>query len=477
MLFDGVPFLDLLKRKRTFSDEALAALTRVVEKKSGGRLLFDAGQFPLNDPSLAEPELIARALRERGVLLSCSLSERLPDEPPTKAWRAQCSGERRQQVGGASWTSHEDALYATLAEALERFIWTERTEHFESPVRANVAAMRSEKRAMLAPERFVSFSSAHRNADRRKQLRDDASYQWIRARSLVSGNALFIPAQVASGVKLDHDEPLIRDRNTNGLATFPTKDGAELAGMLELIERDAYLILWLNRLSAPRIALEALRAREPKIDAVLRTLARYRMRLHAVQMPTDAPTHAILAVIEDETGHAPRFSVGLKAHRDLSRAVEKAALEALRARSGVRRAPSVAGAEQRETPVDRIGHRERLYYWADPAHADELSFLIEGAEVEVNGAVWESDSESEHRARILAWCKARSYECVSVSLTHSPWNPTPWHIAMIVMPDLHHLWLTEPNRQLAGDRWRSVPPLFDLPVRSEPYLDGPHPFS
>ena len=57
-------------------------------------------------------------------------------------------------------------------------------------------------------------------------------------------------------------------------------------------------------------------------------------------------------------------------------------------------------------------------------NAKNLEFLIAGDEGRATESEWEHDTDEEHGARIVEWCRARGYECVSVALGASKSNPT-----------------------------------------------------
>src|SRR5207253_8679983 len=62
-----------------------------------------------------------------------------------------------------------------------------------------------------------------------------------------------------------------------------------------------------------------------------------------------------------------------------------------------------------KTPASEIGHIERVYYWGEKDNSRKLEFLIAGEEKEVVTASWENDTEEEHLARIINWCREKGY--------------------------------------------------------------------
>lgn len=479
MIIDGIPATrtdegaDLPRR-------AVAAFLRFIERKLDVSVIKNTRGLP-QDSSLSEPLRLAKLLQERGVIKKLGRLPDLPDEPRTKSWYAICNDPTDHQVAGMSHESDSDALYAALAEGLERYLWFTQNDYFVKPTKATTLRIRKTG-ACIAPEEFAGFSDEQRAHDPEKQLRPDAEYLWVQGTSLVTGTRVYIPAQVVSraglqGLQGGGKEPLIRQPTTNGLATWPTQTGARLAGVNEVIEREAYMIMWLNQMTLPRISLAPLCSRHPALARSIEACGRYRLKTHVVRLLTDAPTHAVAVVIEDLSGIAPRFAIGLKAHRSLPSAIQKAMTEALRSRRGYRLWSDGGNTWNAKTKTDEMGHRERLHYWGTPGHAKNLEFLIQGQEIVAEPAAWENDTEAEHLQRITRWCAAKGFECISVSPGTSSKNPSSLHVEMVVMPQLQPMYLTEPARLFGGTRWRDVPTAFGYTPLKKPFADRPHPFS
>ena len=480
MIFDCLPYTQYaesaaadpkLKRARLFIE--------FIERKLGAKFVYDASSLTFQRPDLAEALTIAHRLQERGIVKSLRRASTLPDEPALRQWVALCGGAKGNAAGGSSVDDDEAAILATLAEGLERYLWNAQSDYFRKPECATSAEI-AKRGTYIAPERFASFSKSQREQDPELQLTPATKYLWIQGESLVNGKKTFLPAQTVGGIHQHSGtsikEPLIRGKITTGLATWPTRAGAHLAGALEVIERDAFMILWLNQLTLPRISLAPLAPKSSSLKILLDRCARYRLKVHAVQMITDAPTHAMCVVVEDISGHDPKYFLGLRAHRSLTHAIEKATLEALRGRIRYRNW-SAQNKWDPQTPLDRIGHTERVYYWGTAENSSGLDFLVRGKEIEATSAVWEDDSPEQHLDKIIAWCRTAGYECVSVSLGTSRVNPTPWHVEMVVIPELQPLHLTERRRHLGGKRLKSIPEKFGYTPRSEPFIDAPQPFA
>ena len=127
-------------------------------------------------------------------------------------------------------------------------------------------------------------------------------------------------------------------------------------------------------------------------------------------------------------------------------------------------------------PEDVV-HLDRYSYWIDAERAQKLAFLIKGPVEKLPVSPWINDTPQGHFDRIVRWCTEKNYDLISVSLSASKRNPLPWHIEMVVMPDLQPMHQTERFPYLDGPRLKDVPKQFGYSARSEPFADEPHPFA
>ena len=486
MLEDTIPF-ELVQKATNPSgigSRGVQALINFLEKTFGARFVYKKNAVPFNKPELLDLCIIAEKLKKAGVIDYYYKMKRPSDEPPLYAWSAKIASTRGTEHSGSggSASSERLALTATLAEAVERHIWFEKTDYFTSPT-VGTASKLAQKGSILDPERFAGFSETQRKQIGSLRLSPNSEYLWIRGHSWVSGKSVWVPAQAVSGDRELREErkkagePFILSHSTNGLATGQGREQAVLSGALELIERDAYVVMWLNQLTLPQLDLQALCAQNNTLADLIEKTKQYRLNVSAVRMLTDAPTYAVCVVVEDTTGNVPKVMIGMRADKNLAYATEKALLEALRIRITAR-------SMQERPPEDwspakkalDIGHMDRLLYWMTDNRSERLRFLTQGP-VQHFAEPWEQDSDVEHLERIVGWARAKGYEFASVAMTHAKSNVTPWHIEKVIVPELQQIYLHERTRNLGGKRLSEIPTLFGYTARAEPYLDDPHPFA
>jgi len=483
MLKDVVPFdrVWIALHGSSRSAEAVASFIRFLERRLGAEFVYDQARIGYTPFELIELLELAETLRARDIIRSYGRNPDLPDEPRVAHWYTEYVAEGHKKSAGSSLDDEPLALTKALSEALERHLWYEH-DQFASLRSAPLSVMEREE-AILHPMRFAGFSGSQRKQHPRLAFSSTDSFLWVKGYSWVGEKSVWVPAQIVSGhTKLrafspSSQEPVIRSSITTGLATHPLRTNALLSGALEVIERDAYSITWMNQLTPPRMDIEELSKRSESLARLIARCHQYRLLPHALRLPTDAPAYAVCAVLEDATGTLPRFSVGIKANRNPERAVEGALLEALRAHLGTRqRKLSPQNDWDPNTKAAAVMQYERLLYWAEEGRGDRLAFLIRGDIVPPVRELWEADTDAEHFTRIVAWCKEKGYELASVPFTDAAANVPGWHIEFVVIPELQPLHYNEKFPYCGGDRLTEMPRQLGYSSR-EPYLDDPHPFA
>ena len=303
MLIDAISF-EVLWGK---SKPGIQAFVRFLERRLGGTFVFERARIPFGREDLVDLLEVAERLRAAKIIHSYGPVGGFPDEPRFFQWRATLVHEGGV-AGGMSRGSDRSALISTLAEAVERHLWY--TVEFSDVVRASARDILAQGHVLL-PEQFAGFTREQRANIQRLTLHPDAEYRWVCGQSLVSGKPVWVPAQVASGkygienFRKGH-EPVILEPITTGMAAGPSQAFARLGGALEIIERDAFMITWLNQISPPRIDLAKFNKKSSDVRALLAKCARYRLSVDAMLLPSDAPAYTVCVVVHDEHLCAPQ---------------------------------------------------------------------------------------------------------------------------------------------------------------------------
>jgi ribosomal protein S12 methylthiotransferase accessory factor len=218
----------------------------------------------------------------------------------------------------------QDATTVCLAEAAERY-----SARFHGDERIAAVPVRELEGSAIALSTLALASDSQ--LSRRGELNStlpprlriphspapDAPGGWAEAVSLISGERRYVPAAY---VYMGYDPEFPAD--TNGCAAGVNVENARLAGLHELIERDAVSIWWYNRVSRPPVDISAIRSR--RIEAAFEAACESGRSVQLLDLTTDFGIPVCVAIGSSDTRG---ILLGLAAHSDPECCVWKALAE------------------------------------------------------------------------------------------------------------------------------------------------------
>ena len=309
-------------------------------------------------------------------------SDYAPDEPGFVLWRSELAptsplsdgGYRRVSTAGGRGLTATEARIGAVFEALERYCLSiyRRADLTVTTHRALVAAGAD----TLDPVELAG-------APTRPHLRD-CPLSWTTATSVLTGEPVRVPAQlVYLPYAFPDGEPVLRDPLTTGAAGGLGAGFAVRNGLLEVVERDAVMLLHYRRLRPPVLAPGVFAGTD--VSWLLAEMRRYGLGCTLFHVDTGLPAHVVVCRVDDATGVGPAQSVGSKAAASMVDAARGAILEAALLRRALRlRAAKVrAVAEHYLADLSSIDCLQaRSHTWAQPEMTSHLDYLTAaGAEV------------------------------------------------------------------------------------------------
>lgn len=379
--------------------------------------------------------------------------------------------------GNGSGRTAGEASAAAVAEAVERY-----SACYVADGVAVVASARELGANAVAPERFALHSERQHAVHRFPYARftRDTDVAWVRASALPSGEPAYLPAQlVYLAWRPLPGEVRIGNSTSNGLAAHATVEEAVLRGLLELVERDAFMITWTARLSWPRLTWKGSARLE---DFERRYLHPTGIRVAAVDLSAFWKLPCVLGIARsDATGEAP-IGVGAAAAPTVEAAVEKALDEAVRVRSWANAVRLRDPHGARVPPPEKIRRfDEHVAFYARDENAGRAGFLDASGERRHVRDVPRLEGESV-RPRIEAICArlhAEGASAYAVDVTAPDVRDAGLRVVRVVAPELCALDVEHAARRLGGRRLYDVPRqlgLRDDALSATELNPDPHPF-
>ncbi|MBE9005440.1 YcaO-like family protein [Fortiea sp. LEGE XX443] len=377
-------------------------------------------------------------------------------------WQAELANFqlRKQQddlrYGVGRGMTDEQAIFGAVGEAIERYcggIVDPRQLIFSSYAELGDNA--------VYPPAFFSFSEKQYSDPTFPYPAFDPTTQtsWMPALSLVSNQQVFVPAFM---VYLDWDSDLEGDYilpvTSNGMASGPNLEFAAYGGLCELIERDAFIITWLNRLPAPRIYF----AHRPGIETeILRHYNRFGVELVAFDFTTDIKVPVVMAMLIDRSGRSPAVATGLGCHLDGATALRKAIFEVCQARFGdIERKAGGAGANL-NTYEDIKNLDDHSAFFYKTARLGELDFLFDHDQyITVEDLpIYTSSAEVEKLQSVIARLHSVGAEPYLVEITTPDIASLGFRVVRILASELVPIYFGHGLEPLGSRR------LFEVPER------------
>jgi ribosomal protein S12 methylthiotransferase accessory factor len=376
--------------------------------------------------------------------------------------------------GGAGFAK-KDALNATVGESLERYAaglipsrelrlasWAELVAQGESAVRPDAFGLFSAGQYAEPGFPFEPFT-------------EDTRVRWVGVRRWPDGAPTWMPAsQVYLYYRRIEGEASIAPSISTGLAAADSFAGAVLAGLCEVLERDALAVSWLHRLPPRPVAAEAIAA-SSRVGHHLSAATSWRVRFYDLSL--EFSPSVVVAVMEQPGGSEPALSFGSACRTSPTRAVEKAFLEAAQGLTYVRRLLKQHRdfcADPDFANVDDFT-KHAILYTRHPELRRQVGYLLHPDEPPrcdrpVRAECAEQGDQLERVVTELAAAGLRTYVA---DLSTPDTRRVGVSVCRVVVPGLQHLSGTHRYRLLGNPRLRSV--VKPLGYDSEPDNPYPHP--
>lgn len=388
-------------------------------------------------------EKIYKELKKIGILGEYMPRLNFPDEPQFFQYTCERKVELphvKSGYGYGSGESKSEAITSAIAEAIEHFcILFERDEFF---IKGSYVDFKGKA---VNPHKFAVFSESQlKQKGFEKFCFDENSvFNWIKGYSVMQEKEVLVPAQLvyAAYDSVSRKEPIIRIPISTGAACGPSLDFAFYRGLCETIERDAYMITYLNKLDASLINIEE----DEELVSFKKRIERYNLEIHFIETRLDFSMESIVAIILDKTGIGPAVTAGLGGSLNPTKAIVTSALEAVRRHIAVRDRffrtdkLSMPG----EDTIDGVLYRKQLL-WSAPHMLNKIKNFVSGPKKPFNALMNVSQKSYKKNVEMLMReFRSKGYEVILVDVTTPEVKNVGLHVVKVLIPELLPLYHDE----------------------------------
>ncbi|MFE5587706.1 YcaO-like family protein [Kitasatospora sp. NPDC056531] len=368
------------------------------------------------------------------------------DEPTTLLHRAEVvptnrissSGYAKRAAEGGRGFDPDETVVGAVFEAFERYSLSVYQE--EDLLLGSHRSILAQGRQAVAPSRFLC---AQTSTDDDRRRADDIQRAWVPGLSMATGSECLVPAQsVYLPYFASDEEGYLRDPLTTGAASGLSRAAAARRGLLEVVERDAVMLMHYLQLEPAR--LDTRGCTDHRLVELLADAGRHNLHIRLFRIPTDLPAHVVVAQVIDPSGVGPEMTVGSKASLSLTDAMVGAALEAICFRRGLRDRFDYAKnyAERHlRSGMDINCLEERTYYWMQPGMSSTLSYLDQ-AELAVAPEHFRDHVGSMRR--LVSYILDQIGDIVVCDVATSDVREMGVSVVKVVIPELQPMHLAEP---------------------------------
>jgi ribosomal protein S12 methylthiotransferase accessory factor len=377
-----------------------------------------------------------------------------------------------RKAGTGTALTQRRALAAAAAEAVER-TWINHTPASDIVVASarelGAEAVRPRRFALYHPTQYAQPDFPFVPFD------DDTVVAWVRAISVDTRSPAWIPLDTVNRPRVAlGPAKRVTESSSNGFACHLTWEEAVLAGLLEILERDAFCLSWYARLSHPQLRVPA---DTPLAESGL--LPPY-VSLRLVDLSAFHQVPTVLATMRSEEPDPVPLTVGAACRPTLAAAIEKAIAETCQGRLLISRMRPTEVSE-RDDPELVVTPEAHAEYYSVRDRLPRADFLDASQRYSAADQVREYPSRDVPTVltEVVDAVRASGSEVFALDLTPPDVRAAGLVIAKVVCPELQPFDINHALRPLGSERLCRAPVLAGLaeePLTFEQLNRDPHPF-
>lgn len=301
-----------------------------------------------------------------------------------------------------------------------------------------------------------------------------SKFNWTNAFSINKNKNIFLPCQLISfNYSQPIWEPTILPIISTGTAFALNHEDALYRGLCEIVERDAFIISYLNKLPSPKIDLESIK--DEYLNNILQNLRRYKLEVIVLDLTTDIDIPVFASIIVDRTGFGPSISIGLKSGFEIKDVIIGAIEESLMTRGWIRDKFIYFNPDYKKTKeIKNI--EQRAYIWFSKDMIKNLSFWLKGKKFVKININHKKNNSLKETIKVLG---RNGMNVIYKDITPKEVKRSGFIVLRVIVPEMQALYLDERFKFLGNKRLYETPIKLNFTNRRKnesDFNDIPHPF-
>lgn len=323
------------------------------------------------------------------------------------------------------------AKIKSVAEFLERL-------SIKNPKEEILVNSNNSSYEVVDPTLFFHFSDGQiDNKNKILEIVKKDSYKCWPSYNYLEKKEIAIPAQlIFLSDKFSNEISIIPEQITTGtaLGKKSTSDTFN-RGLMEVIERDAFMISYLKKRKVNEIV-----GFNGKTQEFLEYLDRYKLETHIFDITSDIDTATFMTITLDRTGIGPAVTVGLRSGYNHEQTITESVLESIQSRSTSRLLSEMEGESKILTESEVTSMEARCSYWAPAEKISYLDFWLEySPKIKFDDLPKYASSPEETLKKL----ETMNYHIFLSEVTLPEIGDAGFEVSKVIVPELHPLYLDE----------------------------------
>jgi len=331
----------------------------------------------------------------------------------------------------------EKALIKVIGEIIERHCCnTYRYKDFLFGTKTDITNS-------LDPVQFLLYTSDLINKNSNFNIKKNDKFNWLKGKSLLNNKDVYIPSQLIY-TNYDHQrkEKIIQYQTSNGAGAGFSIEDAVYRGIMELIERDAFMIFYLNKICPKKVETKFIT--NTKIQYALQKIKDYNLNLSILNITTDLNIPTYLAIIIDPTFIGMPISFGAKSDFSSESAILGAIEEVIQVRSWMRSIYENYKEKHKVINKDQIvSIIQRGIFWFDKKLIKSLDFFLNTSKIERFKPITLSNNKKFLFSTLKKRLLKNKIEIFYVDVTTKEFTKSDYRVVKVISPQLMPIYFNE----------------------------------
>jgi len=283
---------------------------------------------------------------------------------------------------------------------------------------------------------------------------NDKKMGWIKGYDLLKNKEIFIPAQLIYLNYQRANEPHLNPNISTGAAGGFSHESTILNGIYEIIERDAFMTIYLNRIRAKKIDLTGVN--DKAIRTITKYFQKYGLDVSVYDITNDLHIPAFLTILIDNLKNTPKITLGIKSSLNVKKAILGSIEEAFQIRLYIRNELL-----KRKSTVYEINGKkiksifDRVLFWLSSSNIQKLDFITKQTPQVVKFVSFKFN-QIEELDEVKKRIQNKGLQVYYVDITLANFKKLNYSVYKAIIPGLQPLYLDESEKEWKIDRLKTV---------------------